>query len=61
MKQGPPWEANMFQATLEISRILWYAKIHHRIYKRPTICPYLEPDRSSPKDRSESEASLNIS
>jgi hypothetical protein len=34
---------------LKIPRILWNPKIHHRVHKSSSICPYHELDKSSPQ------------
>ena len=35
MEQSPSWEANWFEASQEIPRILWNPKVHYRIHKCP--------------------------
>jgi hypothetical protein len=34
MEQSPSWEANWFEASKEIPRILWNSKVQHRTHKR---------------------------
>ena len=41
MEQSPSWEANWFQASQEIPRILWNPKFHYRILKCPPPVPIL--------------------
>jgi len=41
MVQSPSWEANWFEASQEIPRILWNPKVHYRTHKRPPPVPIL--------------------
>jgi hypothetical protein len=48
MGQSPSWEANRFEASQEIHRILWNPEGSLPHSQVPTNCPYPEPTRSSP-------------
>jgi hypothetical protein len=41
MQQSPSWEANRFVVSQQISRILWYTKVHYHILQCPTPVPIL--------------------
>jgi len=45
MEHSPTSEANRFSSSQEIPRILWNPKVHSQ---QPAICPYPQPDPSSP-------------
>ena len=50
MEQSPSGEPNRFSASKEITRILMNPKVYYRVNESPPyiVCPYPEPDQSSP-------------
>ena len=47
MQQSPSWEVNLFSASQEFPRICEAEDSLPRL-QQATICPYTEPDQSSP-------------
>jgi hypothetical protein len=41
MEQSPSWEANWFEASQKIPRVLWNPKVHYRTHKCPPPVPIL--------------------
>jgi len=48
MEQRPSSEVNCHSAT-QITRLLWYPKVHYRVHNSPATGPYPEPDGSNPR------------